>query len=119
MSEVARTVVIVKSAPLPRRAFKVFMELEGMCRDTVERLVPYAVSKGITKFARLEAEKYREVRSPHPRLPSHHAYAAHQDAAGRVHSFLRLRKRGGAFSAYPEVRGVSRWLDDRLWRAEG
>jgi hypothetical protein len=42
-----------------------------MYRDTVERLVPYAVSNGITKFARLEAKRYREVRPLHPQLPSH------------------------------------------------
>jgi len=118
VAEAVRTVV-VRSAPLPRRAFKVFVELEGMYRNLVEQLVLYAVNNGITKFTRLKAEKYREVRSLYPQLPSHYAYTACQDAAERAHSFLRLRKMGKARKAYPEVRGVSIWLDDHLWRARG
>jgi IS605 OrfB family transposase len=118
VSEVTRTVV-VRSAPLPRRAFKVFVELEGMYRNMVEQLVLYAVDNGITKFTRLKAERYREVRSLYPRLPSHYAYTACQDAAERAHSFLRMKKMGRARKAYPEVRSVSIWLDDHLWRAEG
>ena len=115
--EVARTVV-VRSALLPRRTFKVFVELEGMYRNMVEQLVLYAVNSGITKFTRLKAERYREARSLYPQLPSHYVYTACQDAAERAHSFLRMRKMGKARKAHPEVRGVSIWLDDHLWRAE-
>ncbi|ESQ25677.1 MAG: transposase, IS605 OrfB family, central region [uncultured Acidilobus sp. JCHS] len=118
MVEAVRTVV-VRSATLPRRTFRIFVELEGMYRNMVEQLVLYAVNNGITKFTRLKAERYREVRSLYPQLSSHYAYTACQDAAERAHSFLRLRKMGRARKAYPEVRGVSIWLDDHLWRAEG
>jgi IS605 OrfB family transposase len=104
---------------LPRRAFRIFVELEGMYRNIVEQLVLYAVNNGITKFTRLKAEKYRELRSLYPQLPSHYIYTACQDAAERAHSFLRLKKMGRARKAYPEVRSVSIWLDDHLWRAEG
>ncbi|MCG2873653.1 MAG: hypothetical protein L7G94_06790, partial [Acidilobus sp.] len=117
-SEVTRTVV-VRSTPLPRRAFRIFAELEGMYRNMVEQLVLYAVNNNKTKFTRLKAEKYREVRSLYPQLPSHYAYTACQDAAERAHSFLRMRKMGKARKPYPEVRNVSIWLDDHLWRAEG
>ena len=118
MAEAVRTVV-VRSEQLPRRAFKVFVELEGMYRNLVEQLVLYAVNNGITKFTRLKAERYHEVRSLYPQLPSHYVYTACQDAAERAHSFLRLRRMGRARKPYPEVRGVSIWLDDHLWRAEG
>jgi len=118
VSEVTRT-VIVRSAPLPRRTFRIFVELEGMYRNMVEQLVLYAVNNNKTKFTRLKAEKYREVRSLYPQLPSHYAYTACQDAAERAHSFLRMKKMGKARKPYPEVRNVSIWLDDHLWRAEG
>ena len=104
---------------MPRRTFRIFAELEGMYRNMVEQLVLYAVNNGVTKFTRLKAERYREVRSLYPQLPSHYAYTACQDAAERAHSFLRMKKMGRARKAYPEVRNVSIWLDDRLWRAEG
>ncbi|MDT7868031.1 MAG: transposase [Acidianus sp.] len=104
---------------MPRRAFRIFAELEGMYRNLVEQLVLHAVNNGVTKFTRLKAEKYRELRSLYPQLPSHYIYTACQDAAERAHSFLRLKKMGRARKAYPEVRGVSIWLDDHLWRAEG
>jgi IS605 OrfB family transposase len=117
-NEVTRT-VIVRSEQLPRRTFKVFVELEGMYRNTVEQLVLYAVDNNITKFTRLKAERYREVRSLYPQLPSHYAYTACQDAAERSHPFLKLRRMGKARKPHPEVRGVSIWLDDHLWRADG
>jgi len=118
VNEVTRTVV-VRSEQLPKRIFRIFVELEGMYRNIVEQLVLYAVNNGITKFTRLKAEKYRELRSLYPQLPSHYIYTACQDAAERAHSFLRLKKMGRARKPYPEVRSVSIWLDDHLWRAEG
>jgi hypothetical protein len=44
VSEVTRTVV-VRSTPLPRKVFRVFIELEGMYRNMVEQLVLYAVRR--------------------------------------------------------------------------
>jgi IS605 OrfB family transposase len=115
VSEVTRTVV-VRSIPLPRKVFRVFVELEGMYRNMVEQLVLYAVRNGIISFTRLKALKYRESRSLYPRLPSYYAYTACQDASTRVKSFLRLKKRGLAKRGYPEVNKVSIWLDDHLWK---
>jgi len=50
--EAVRTVV-VRSEQLPRRTFRIFVELEGMYRNVVEQLVLYAVNNGVTKFTRL------------------------------------------------------------------
>ncbi len=43
---VTRT-VIVRSAKLPRKIFKVFVELEGMYRNMVEQIVMHAVKNDI------------------------------------------------------------------------
>jgi len=118
MSEVTRTVVL-KSAPLPRRAFRVFIELEGMYRNMVEQLVLYAVRNNITSFTRIKALKYRELRVLYPHLPSHYAYTACQDASTRAKSFLRLKRKGLTSREYPEVRSISVWLDDHLWKPSG
>jgi IS605 OrfB family transposase len=118
VSELTRT-VIVKSTPLPRKLFRVFVELEGMYRNMVEQLTLYAVRSGIASFTKLKALKYRELRSLHPQLPSHYAYTACQDASTRAKSFLRLKRRGSAKRDYPEVKKISIWLDDRLWRMRG
>jgi IS605 OrfB family transposase len=115
VSEATRTVV-VRSTPLPRKVFRVFVELEGMYRNMVEQLVLYAVRNKLTSFTRLKALKYRELRSLYPQLPSHHTYTACQDASTRVKSFLRLKRRGLAKSDYPVVNRVSIWLDDHLWK---
>jgi IS605 OrfB family transposase len=117
VSEVTRTVV-VRSTPLPRKLFRVFVELEGMYRNVIEQLVLCAVRNGITSFTRLKALKYGELRSLHPQLPSHYAYTACQDASTRAKSFFKRRKRGSAKRDYPEVKKVSIWLDDHLWRVK-
>jgi len=111
--------VIVRSIPLPRKVFRVFIELEGMYRNMVEQLVVYAVRNGIGSFVRLKALKYREMRELYPHLPSHYAYTACQDAGTRAKSFLKLRKEGRARKELPEVKRITIWLDDHLWRLEG
>jgi len=118
MLRVTRT-VIVRSIKLPRKVLRVFVELEGMYRNLVEQLVMYAVRNNIKSFTRLKASKYREMRSLYPHLPSHYVYTACQDASTRAKSFLRLKKLGLTERDYPEVRRVSVWLDDHLWRLEG
>jgi len=118
MTRVART-VIVRSAKLPRRLFRLLVELEGMYRNMVEQLVMYAVRNDIKSFTRLKALKYREMRNLYPHLPSHYVYTACQDASTRVKSFLRLKKFGLAEKDYPEVKKVSIWLDDHLWKPSG
>jgi IS605 OrfB family transposase len=118
VSEVTRTVV-VKSTPLPRKLFRVFVELEGMYRNVVEQLVLYAARSGVTSFTKLKALKYGELRSLYPQLPSHYAYTACQDASTRVKSFFKRRKKGLARRDFPVVDRVSMWLDDHLWRMKG
>ncbi len=118
MARVART-VIVKSVKIPRKLFRVFVELEGMYRNIVEQLTMFAVRNSIKSFTKLKALKYREVRSLYPQLPSHYIYTACQDASTRVKGFLRLKKLGFAGREYPEVRRVSIWLDDHLWKPGG
>jgi len=118
MARVTRT-VIVRSIALPRRVFRVFVELEGMYRNMVEQLTMYAVRNNIKSFTKLKALKYRESRKLYPQLPSHYVYTACQDASARAKSFLRLKKLGLAEREYPEIRKVSIWLDDHLWKPNG
>jgi len=115
VNEAVRTVVL-KSSPLPRKVFRTLIELEGMYRNMVEQLVIYAVGNNTTSFTKLKALKYRELRALYPHLPSHYVYTACQDASTRARSFLRLKKRGLTSREYPEVRRVSIWLDDHLWK---
>ncbi len=55
MARVART-IIVRSARLPRRMFRVSVELEGMYRNMVKQLVMYAVRSNVRSFARLRVK---------------------------------------------------------------
>ena len=118
MTRVART-VIVKSVKLPRKVFRVFTELEEMYHNMVEQLTIYAVRNNIKSFTKLKALKYREMRKLYPHLPSHYIYTACQDASTRAKSFIRLKRLGLAEREYPEIRRVSIWLDDHLWRPNG
>jgi len=115
MVRVTRTVV-VRSIQLPKRIYRVFVELEGMYRNIVEQLVIYAISNNVKSFTKLRALRYREMRNLYPHLPSHYIYTACQDASTRVKSFLKLKKLGLTKRDYPEVRSISIWLDDHLWK---
>jgi putative transposase len=118
MARVTRA-VIVRSVKLPRKVFRIFVELEAMYRNMVEQLTMYAVKNSIRSFTRLKALKYREIRKLYPQLPSHYVYTACQDASTRAKSFLRLKRLGLTERDYPEVKSVSIWLDDHLWKPNG
>jgi len=111
--------VIVRSIPLPRKTFRVFVELEGMYRNMVEQLAIYVARNNTSSFIRLRALKYREMRKLYPHLPSHYAYTACQDASARAESFLKLKEEGLAKSELPKVRRITIWLDDHLWKTKG
>ncbi len=57
-----------------RKAFRVFVELEGIYRNVVEQLAMYAVRGGEAGFTKLKALKHRELRALYPQLPSRYAY---------------------------------------------
>ncbi|WP_281058480.1 RNA-guided endonuclease InsQ/TnpB family protein [Staphylothermus hellenicus] len=118
MVRVTRTVV-VESTRVPRKLFRVLVEVEGMYRNMVEQLTIHAVRNGASSFTRLKALRYRELRKLYPKLPSHYAYTACQDSSTRAKSFLRLKKLGWVKSGYPRVERISIWLDDHLWRLDG
>jgi len=118
MTRVTRT-VIVKSVKLSRKVFHTFIELKGMYRNIVKQLVLYAVSNSVKSFTKLKALKYRDTRNLYPQLPTHYIYTACQDASIRAKSFLRLKKLGLVEREYPEVRKISIWLDDHLWKPNG
>ncbi|AEC51444.1 hypothetical protein PNA2_0527 [Pyrococcus sp. NA2] len=113
---IARTVVL-KSERLPKKVFKVFIELEGMYREMLLQTVQFAVQNEITSFVKLKAEKYSFLRKLYPQLPSHYAHTVCQDSVTRAKSFLKRKRKGLVKKEYPEVRSVSIWLDDHLWRA--
>jgi len=118
MSELTRTVV-VPSVTLTNRKLEVFRELEKMYREILIELVNYGFRNGIDSFTRLKRDKYRELRNRFPQLPSHYIHTACQDASTRIKSFNKLKKRGVAKTEEPEVKRVSIWLDDHLWRRAG
>jgi len=57
MARVARTVV-VRSIGFLRKASRVFVKLEGMCRNIVEQLAIYAARSNIKSFAKLKAFRH-------------------------------------------------------------
>jgi len=118
VSEIIRTVVI-RSIPLPRRTLRIFAGLEDMYRDMVEQLVSYAIENKVKSYIRLRALRYEKLRIQYPQLPSHYIYTSCRDASTRVRSFLKLKRKHRTEKERPEVRKISIWLDDHLWKFEG
>jgi len=115
VSKVVR-MVVVSSVMLTRRKMEVFRELEEMYREILIELVDHGFRNNIDSFTRLKRDKYRELRKRFSQLPSHYIHTACQDASTRIKSFNKLKKKGLAETKKPEVKRVSVWLDDHLWR---
>ncbi|AMM54796.1 RNA-guided endonuclease InsQ/TnpB family protein [Pyrococcus kukulkanii] len=113
---IIKRTVVLKSEKLPKKIFRVFVELEGMYREMLIQLLPYAVENEVTSYIMLKAKNYDFLRSLYPQLPSHYAYTVCQDAVERVKGFLRKKRRGLTKKDYPEVKSISIWLDEKLFR---
>jgi len=85
----------------------------------LEYTLNYALENNIKSFTKLKAKVYRKLRNTYPQLPSHYAYTVCQDAITRVKSFLKLRRKELTYTEKPEVKKVTLWFDDHLWRFNG
>ncbi|MBP1449817.1 MAG: hypothetical protein JZD41_07425 [Thermoproteus sp.] len=113
-SELKRTVIV--EGALSKRKIEMLRELEERYEEILRRVVEFGLKHKITSFARLKGEVYREIREKYRDLPSHYIYTACQDAAARLKSFKKMRRKGRAKGERPEIRRVSIWLDDHIYR---
>ena len=102
-----------------KRNLAVLKELLSMYKSMLEFTLNYALENSIKSFTKLKAKMYRKLRSMYPELPSHYAYTVSQDASTRVKSFLKLKKKGLTYTDKPEIKRVTLWLDDHLWKLHG
>ena len=117
MVTVTRTVVVY--ARLNSATLRIFTEVEEKYKEMLTYLVKYAVDRKIKSHTRLRLENYKILTKKYPDLPVHYIYTACQDATDRTKSFLKKKEEGRAYTNYPEVRNVSIWLDDVLWKMKG
>jgi putative transposase len=89
--------------------------LFSMYGEVLNQLLDFACAKGITSFKRLKAEKYHEMRTKYPSLPSHYIYTACQMACSIYKSFRKLKKRGLAKAERPFFKKQVIMLDDHLF----
>jgi len=101
------------------RNLAVLMEVYFMYKSMLEYILDYALENNIKSFTKLKAKLYRELRNTYPQLPSHYAYTVCQDATTRVKSFLKLKRKGLTYTEKPEVKKITLWLDDHLWKLNG
>lgn len=102
-----------------KRSLAVLRELLSMYKSMLEYTLNYALENNIKSFTKLKAKVYRELRKTYPQLPSHYVYTVCQDAATRVESFLKLKRKGLTYTDKPEIKRVTLWLDDHLWKLNG
>jgi len=117
MMELSRTVVVY--ARLDSITLRIFTEVEEKYKEILTYLVEYAVDRKIKSHVRLRMDNYKVLTSKYPQLPVHYIYTACQDATDRAKSFLKKKEEGRAYTDYPEVRNVTIWLDDVLWKMKG
>jgi len=117
MVELTRTVIV--SARLDSITLQTFIEVEEKYKEMLSYLVKYAVDKKIKSHVRLRLDNYEVLTTKYPQLPVHYIYTASQDATARAKSFLKKKEEGRAYTDYPEVRNVTIWLDDVLWKMKG
>ncbi|MEM0172846.1 MAG: transposase [Thermoproteota archaeon] len=72
--------------------------------------------KGITSWIKGIKELYRYFRQKYPDLPSQYIYEAIRDAAARLESFRKMKKKGLAYTEKPEVKQWTVGCNVHLWK---
>ena len=102
-----------------KRNMIVLREILSMYKSMLKYTLNYALENNIKSFTKIKAKMYRKLRSLYPELPSHYAYTVCQDVSTRVKSFLKLKRKGLTYTDKPEIKRVTLWLDDHLWKLNG
>ncbi len=112
--------VLVESTYLGRPRLAVLMELEKAYRVMVIEAVEYAVENNARSLAKLHKALYKMFREKYPEMPTRLVKGAIADAARRAKSFLKLKKRGRAYTDRPAVKRVTiTYPDNQDWRLQG
>jgi len=99
---VSRT-AILPSKQLSRREFRALEEILNIYSRMLENVLPHASRNIIESYYRLKNEKYRELRSMYPNIPSHYIHGLCQDAVERVSSLRRNRARQYSREIFDEL----------------
>jgi len=99
---VSRTAVI-PSKKLSRRDFRALEEILNIYGRMLGDVLPHASRNIIESYYRLKNEKYRELRSMYPNIPSHYIHGVCQDAVERVSSLRRNRARQYSREIFNEI----------------
>jgi len=112
-----RTVIV--TAKLDSNTLNVLTEIEKYYKEMLVELVKYAIDKRIVNYKQLCKEKARELKNKYRGLPTHYINTAIKDATRQASEFLLIKEKGKAYTDYPEIKNVTIWLDDHLWKLEG
>jgi IS605 OrfB family transposase len=124
---VSRTAVI-PSKQLSRRDFRALEEILNIYSRMLGDVLSHASRNIIENYYRLKNEKYRELRSMYPNIPSHYIHGLCQDAVERISSLRRNRARQYSREIFDELvkhldlgkrdlrgRRLARYLWRRSW----
>jgi IS605 OrfB family transposase len=103
-------------------------EIVNIYSRMLENVLPHASRNIIESYYRLKNEKYRELRSMYPNIPSHYIHGLCRDAVERVSSLRRNRARQYSREIFDELvkyldlgkrglrgRRIKRYLWRRSW----
>jgi hypothetical protein len=99
---VSRTAAI-PSKKLSKRDFRALEEILNIYGRMLGDVLSYASRNIIESYYRLKNEKYRELRSMYPNIPSHYIHGLCQDAVERISSLRRNRARQYSREIFDEL----------------
>jgi len=116
LSKTLKRTVVVESVYLGKPKLATLRELEKVYMEMVKEAIEYAVENNVRSLAKLHRALYRRFREEHPEMPTRLVKGAITDAVRRAKSFLKLKKRGRAYTDKPEVRRVTITYPDLIIR---
>ena len=110
-----RTIVLV-SPKLTKRKLSVLSRVYKAYGEILREALDYMYSKNVASWVKVKKELYRYFREKYSELPSHYIHEAIRDASSRLKSFLKLKKKGLAYTEKPEVKRWSVGCDNQMWK---
>ena len=108
--------VVLQSPPLTKTKTDALMYIYRVNGEMLVEALEYMWGNNTTSWTRAKKVLYKKFREKYPDIPSHYIHEAIRDASQRLKSFLKLKRKGLAYTDKPIVKRWSVGCDNQLWK---
>jgi len=115
-SKILRRTVVLVSPLLTKTKIETLSYIYHVYGRILSETLEYMWRNRLTSWTKAKKTLYKLFREKYPDIPSHYIHEAIRDASQRLKSFVKLKKKGVAYTDKPVIEKWSVGCDNQLWK---